>query len=184
MPGNDSISSCSSVNSDEIRDCIKEAAAKLSDRERLTPPYETNSIYEEENCDLNSSKEPETVTNATQKIFRDAATCTECFSDFSETDDNDTTLGNDNVCVSQEILAQKLDSLNKEIDSFRSENASIAVLKRELEVEQNSFRKEKRKLLQEVEDERVRMNFILEEERKKLAKEKMVFERYSWFSLF
>lgn len=94
--------------------------------------------------------------------------------DLSEVDDNDTTLASED----SKMLAEKLQELNREIERFRTENAKVTKMRKELETEQADFNKEKKKLLKEIEDEKIRINFNLEEEKKKLAKERMVFEKY------
>lgn len=81
----------------------------------------------------------------------------------------------------EEALAQKLKDLDKELNSFRSENVRLEKIKRELQQEKNDFYKEKRRLLKEIEEERREMKEYLENEKQKLAKEKMVFERLEKF---
>lgn len=140
-------SSCSSVNSDDVRDCI--AAAGKDAR--------------------NESASPEPIV----KEMKDAATCT----DFSsECEDNEVTIGN---MTAKEILTQKLEDLEREIERFRIENARVAQLRRDLEIERREFQREKKKLVGDLENEREELHMELEEERRKFAKEKMVFERHT-----
>lgn len=131
------VSSCSSVNSDDVRDCFEEDGG-----EKTAPPKET----------------------------KDAATCTDS---FFENEENNETL------AAKELLTQKLEELEREIERFRVENSKIAQLRRDLEIEQREFEREKKKLINELENERSELHYEVEEERKKLAKDRMVFEKYT-----
>lgn len=109
--------------------------------------------------------------DACAKQTKDAATCTDSYGDESE-DTNET-------ITAKEILTQKLEELEREIERFRMENSKIAQLRRDLEIEQREFERERKRLVCELENERSELHYAVEEERKKLAKEKMVFERYT-----
>lgn len=78
-----------------------------------------------------------------------------------------------------ELLTQKLLELEKEIERFRFENGKVSQLRRDLEIEQREFQKERKKFITELENEKTELRFEIEEERKKLAKDKMVFEKYT-----
>lgn len=80
-------------------------------------------------------------------------------------------------CNCEDLLKNKLSKLDKEIESFRQENAKIKNIKRELDDEERKWNKERKKLEKELQEERLQMEHNLEEDKKKLAKEKMVFER-------
>lgn len=149
---------------------------KLQDYQTETP---TASREESTSSSVNSDDIRECTEGTFQtperpvsKQTNDVATCTDT---CSETED-ETTLGN---VTEKEILTQKLEELEKEIERFRSENGKVTKLRRDLEIEQREFQKEKRKLIAELENERAELYAEIEEERKKLAKEKMVFEKYT-----
>lgn len=86
---------------------------------------------------------------------------------------------NNETMLEKELLAQKLEELEGEIERFRFENNKVAQLRRNLEIEQREFERERKKLTAQLENERKELHFEIGEERKKLAKDKMVFEKYT-----
>ncbi|XP_046662432.1 centromere protein J isoform X1 [Homalodisca vitripennis] len=88
------------------------------------------------------------------------------------------TLEND-VEQIEPILNAKVKELLNEIENFKAENKKLKELREMLERERKQFLQEKKKLLKEVEEEKKTNATFLENEKQKLAKEKMIFEKYS-----
>lgn len=117
-------------------------------------------------CTVDYEETKETPT----KQMKDAATCTDSICDSDE---------NNETLTGKELLKEKLEELEKEIERFRIENSKVAQLRRDLEIEQREFERERKRLINDLENERSELHYEVEEERKKLAKDKMVFEKYT-----
>lgn len=166
-----SVSSCSSVNSEDIKNCIAEAQ-KSNEQNYWSTPSESNT--EDEATAVNNSLSTEDTNSQVHIIVKDAATNTETHFDSSEMEAKNKNLQHN---CSEEGLFEKVKELEEQIANIRLESSKVANIRKELEQEQNSFKKEKKEILRELEDEKMNVKYTLEEERKKLAKEKMVFER-------
>uniref|UniRef100_A0A1B6EN06 Centromere protein J C-terminal domain-containing protein n=1 Tax=Cuerna arida TaxID=1464854 RepID=A0A1B6EN06_9HEMI len=77
------------------------------------------------------------------------------------------------------ILSAKVKELVNEIENFKAENKKLKELREVLERERKQFLQEKKKLLKEVEEEKKTNATFLENEKQKLAKERIIFEKYS-----
>nr|XP_022901033.1 centromere protein J [Onthophagus taurus] len=77
-----------------------------------------------------------------------------------------------------EILMKKLKILDEEIEKFRRENATLQQKRFEIDRELGKLGKDKRMFEKYVLEEKVKVEFYLEEEKKAFAKEKLMFERY------
>lgn len=171
-----SVSSCSSVNSEDIRNCIADAG-KQNENDCWSAP-ESN-VDEDETTAVNNSVSTEDTNTQIHIIVKDAATNTDRFLDETDIEEKNKVLKNDSC---ENLLMAKIKELEEQIGKIRLENSKVANIRKELEMEQSNFKKDKKQLLQELEDEKMNVKYTLEEERKKLAKEKMVFERYFVFS--
>ncbi|XP_050531959.1 centromere protein J isoform X2 [Daktulosphaira vitifoliae] len=78
-----------------------------------------------------------------------------------------------------EILAKRLVQLESEIETFRTENAKLAKLQQDFEVERKKFFKSKDDFLKKIDEEKKNNEEKLAEEKKKFAKEKAIFEKNS-----
>jgi len=76
-----------------------------------------------------------------------------------------------------EILSKRLEELESEIETFRSENTKLMKLQREFEVERQKFFKSKEDFLKKLNDEKKKEEEKLAEERKKFIREKVLFEK-------
>ncbi|XP_050429678.1 centromere protein J isoform X2 [Adelges cooleyi] len=76
-----------------------------------------------------------------------------------------------------ELLTKRLEELESEIETFRVENAKLAKLQREFQIERKQFYKSKDDLIKKHNDERKVNEDKLAEEKKKFAKEKANFEK-------
>ncbi|KAB0791560.1 hypothetical protein PPYR_03360 [Photinus pyralis] len=72
----------------------------------------------------------------------------------------------------------KVGGLEAELKRLHVENGNAKKLKEKYEQQTKEFERYKKEILKQIEDEKLKMATTLEEERKKLAKEKMVFEKY------
>lgn len=76
-----------------------------------------------------------------------------------------------------EILSKRLEELESEIETFRSENTKLIKLQREFEAERQKFFKGKEDFLKKLNDEKKKEEEMLAEERKKFIREKVLFEK-------
>ncbi|KAK5638021.1 hypothetical protein RI129_012316 [Pyrocoelia pectoralis] len=76
------------------------------------------------------------------------------------------------------IKEDKAESLESELKLLRTENINAKKIKEKYEQQTKEFERYKKEILKHAEDEKLKTTTALEEERKKLAKERMVFERY------
>lgn len=160
-----STSSTSSVTSDDLEPTTNENTLKV----------ETDFHDDKKWSDLESS------TDETISTTKDWETTNENTKKDVETMTDNTT-GCNVTSVNDSVLHNKLQELEEELKTIRLENIKTHKLKNQLETQKREFEKHKKEVLKQLEDEKIQINFMLEEEKKKLAKEKMVFER--WVLLF
>jgi centromere protein J len=101
--------------------------------------------------------------------------------DVSHTDGQDQATqsnSNNEIVFKSTLLRTRLEELEKEIEIFRKENASLRKTQRKHEEEVQRFNKERKELEKKMNEEKDRMETFLHEERKKLSKERSVFEKY------
>lgn len=109
-----------------------------------------------------------------------------CANTHPHTDDQDQTnfgvttqsKGNGEIVFKSTLLQTRLEELEKEIEIFRKENANLQKIKRKHEEEVSRFNKEKIELEKKGNEEKEKMESFIQEERKKLNKERSVFEKY------
>ncbi|KAF5281871.1 hypothetical protein FQR65_LT14515 [Abscondita terminalis] len=73
-------------------------------------------------------------------------------------------------------LNVKLNALEQELNEVCEKNVKG---KKQLEQKSREFEQYKKEMTKQIEDEKIRIKTVLEDEKKKLAKEKMVFEKYT-----
>lgn len=78
-----------------------------------------------------------------------------------------------------EILSKRLEELESEIETFRSENSKLVKLQKEFEVERQKFFKYKENFIKKMNEDKKIEEEKLVEEKKKFLKEKMLFEKNS-----
>lgn len=78
-----------------------------------------------------------------------------------------------------EILSKRLEELESEIETFRSENSKLVKLQKEFEVERQKFFKYKENFIKKMNEEKKIEEEKLIEEKKKFLKEKVLFEKTS-----
>lgn len=76
-----------------------------------------------------------------------------------------------------EILGQRLEQLESEIETFRAENTKLMKVQREFEAERQKFFKCKDSIIKKMNEEKKIELDKLAEERKKFSKEKLLFEK-------
>lgn len=76
-----------------------------------------------------------------------------------------------------EILTNRLEDLELEIEKFRAENTKLVKLQREFEIERQKFYKGKEDFMKKLDEEKKREEEKLANERKKLMKEKLLFDK-------
>lgn len=116
-----------------------------------TSEYRDESAWSEDSESSSTLSESSDVSESVQPIYNDVATNTDPASPPGNSD----------------VLRSRLEELEKEIETFRQENAKIKRTK-------SSFDKEKNKLEAEIEEQRKR----LDDEKKRLAREKLLNEKY------
>lgn len=90
----------------------------------------------------------------------------------------DASIKNNDV-IRRSVIEARLKELETEIETFRSENNKLRKLRSEYDQEYTKFQNEKKEFLKHLNEEKSKIAADLEEERRKLAKEKLVFEKYS-----
>lgn len=78
-----------------------------------------------------------------------------------------------------EILSKRLEDLESEIETFRSENSKLVKLQKEFEIERQTFFKYKESFIKKMNEEKKLEEEKLVEEKKKFLKEKVLFEKNS-----
>lgn len=85
---------------------------------------------------------------------------------------------NAKLVATSELLKNRLQELEDEIETFRKENASLTKLREEVEVERQKFYEEKNAFEQKYNEEKILAEYYLAEEKEKLSKQKQTYERY------
>jgi hypothetical protein len=110
----------------------------------------------------------------------------DCVDNVSQTDGQDhadfrvTTQSNSNneIIFKSSLLRTRLEQLENEIEIFRKENISLRKTQKKHEDEVLRFNKERKELEKKMIEEKEKMESFLQEERKKLNKDRSVFEKY------
>jgi centromere protein J len=105
----------------------------------------------------------------------------DCVDDVSHTNGQDQATqsnSNNEIVFKSALLRTRLEELEKEIEIFRKENASLWKTQKKHGEEVLRFNKERKALETKMSEEKERMESFLLEERKKLSKERSVFEKY------
>jgi hypothetical protein len=82
------------------------------------------------------------------------------------------------ITFKSSLLQTRLEQLEKEIEIFRQENATLQKKQKRHAEEVLKFNKEKNELKKQMQEEKEKMESFFQEERKKLNREKSVFEKY------
>jgi centromere protein J len=103
-----------------------------------------------------------------------------CTDDQHQSDFKVTTQSKSNseIIFKSTLLRTRLEELEKEIETFRKENAHLQKIQKKHKEEVSRFNKEKNELQKKMYEEKEKMDSFLQEERKKLNKERSVFEKY------
>ncbi|GLG97780.1 Centromere protein J [Gryllus bimaculatus] len=123
-----------------------------SEHEVPNPPLQ-QAVTSEEHCDTDDSKNKSVQ---------------ECTSDHR-----------DAITFKSALLKERLAELESEIDIFKKENAHLKKLKQQYERDIANFNKEKKEHEKILKENTEKMQESILAERRKLAREKQVFERYS-----
>lgn len=128
--------------------------------EKPSPPLSSGRIYQFQNYDFH------------QIVFPDQDTCSICTCRSSVCD-----VATITDTYESPLTHDVMEEIEDERRLCKREQIKVERLKTQLEQEQREFRKEKKELLRQLELERETMNQKAEEERRKLGKDRMVFER-------
>lgn len=85
---------------------------------------------------------------------------------------------NAKLIATSELLKERLHELEDEIEKFKNENASLAKMREEVDLERQKFYQEKNAFEQKYNEEKVLSEYYLAEEKEKLTKQKQQYERY------
>lgn len=85
---------------------------------------------------------------------------------------------NAKLVATSELLKDRLQELEDEIETFRKENANLAKLREEVDLERQKFYEEKNTFEQKYNEEKILAEYYLAEEKEKLSKQKQTYERY------
>nr|CAD7424149.1 unnamed protein product [Timema monikensis] len=83
-----------------------------------------------------------------------------------------------NILEKTETLRARLQELENEIEIFKKENHTLTKLRKEHEENIQTFLKEKKKYENQMKENEEKLRGTIDEEKRKLAKERMVFEKY------
>nr|CAD7404488.1 unnamed protein product [Timema poppensis] len=83
-----------------------------------------------------------------------------------------------NILQKTETLRARLQELENEIEIFKKENHTLTKLRKEHEENMQTFLKEKKKYENQMKENEEKLRGTIDEEKRKLAKERMVFEKY------
>lgn len=135
-----------------------------SDLESLSDSY--SSVNSDDISDmqtaLNTLSSDYKTTHKTVKIYKDMSTNTD-----------------DPVNINSDLLKTRLTDLENEIDTFRSENARVTKQKDQYETNSRNLDKRKKQLEKDFEQQKQLLQSQLDEEKSKLAKDRLVYERYT-----
>ncbi|XP_026740811.1 centromere protein J [Trichoplusia ni] len=85
---------------------------------------------------------------------------------------------NAKLIATSELLKDRLNELEDEIETFRNENSNLAKLREEVDRDKQKFYEEKAAFEQKFNEEKVLAEYYLAEEKEKLNKQKQMYERY------
>ncbi|XP_026754903.2 centromere protein J [Galleria mellonella] len=85
---------------------------------------------------------------------------------------------NAKLIATSELLKDRLQELEDEIETFRKENANLTKLREEIDLEKQKFYEEKTTFEQKFNEEKILSEYYLAEEKEKLNKQKQMYERY------
>ncbi|CAB3246156.1 unnamed protein product [Arctia plantaginis] len=85
---------------------------------------------------------------------------------------------NAKLIATSELLKERLSELEDEIETFRKENANLAKLREEIDLDRQKFYEEKSAFEQKLNEEKVLSEYYLAEEKEKLLKQKQMYDRY------
>lgn len=85
---------------------------------------------------------------------------------------------NAKLVATSELLKERLHELEDEIEKFKNENANLAKMREEIDLERQKFYEEKNAFEQKYNEDRVLSEYYLAEEKEKLTKQKQQYERY------
>lgn len=85
---------------------------------------------------------------------------------------------NAKLVATSELLKERLHELDDEIEKFKNENANLAKMREEIDLERQKFYEEKNAFHQKYNEEKVLSEYYLAEEKEKLTKQKQQYERY------
>lgn len=85
---------------------------------------------------------------------------------------------NAKLVATSELLKDRLQELEDEIETFRKENASLAKMREEVDLERQKFYEDKSAFEQKFNEEKILSEYYLAEEKEQLNKQKQMYERY------
>lgn len=85
---------------------------------------------------------------------------------------------NAKLIATSNLLKDRLQELEVEIDTFRKENANLSKMREDIDLERQKFYEEKAMFEQKFNEEKVLSEYYLSEEKDKLIKQKQMYERY------
>lgn len=85
---------------------------------------------------------------------------------------------NAKLVATSELLKERLHELEDEIAKFKTDNANLAKMREEIDLERQKFYEEKSAFEQKYNEEKVLSEYYLAEEKEKLTKQKQQYERY------
>ncbi|XP_026314243.1 centromere protein J [Hyposmocoma kahamanoa] len=85
---------------------------------------------------------------------------------------------NAKLLATSELLKERLHELEDEIEKFKNENANLAKMREDIDLERQKFYEEKNAFEQKYNEEKVLSEYYLAEEKEKLTKQKQQYERY------
>lgn len=85
---------------------------------------------------------------------------------------------NAKLITTSELLKERLQELEDEIETFRKENVNLNKLREDVDMERQKFYEEKNNFEQKFNEEKILSEYYLAEEKEKLNKQKLMYERY------
>lgn len=85
---------------------------------------------------------------------------------------------NAKLVATSELLKERLQELEDEVETFKNENANLAKMREEIDLERQKFYEEKNTFEQKYNEEKILTEYYLAEEKEKLTKQKQQYERY------
>jgi len=156
------------INSSTPRQNVNDSEDSYSDSSQECDPLDlTENAFKDTNLNGQNKKvDPVILTENEQKYLENYSKTSGIMKhvDFDQSFDT-------------EILTKRLEELESEIETFRSENSKLMKLQREFEVERQKFFKSKDDFLKKLNDDKKKEKEMLAEERKKFIREKVLFEK-------